>query len=89
MTATTTSPLGGVRDTALSIWHNRFAGPAIRVVLAYILLIEVADQFLFGRIDIPGLRVSWLELGRYPQSIPRGVLLGGAVIGRASWRERV
>jgi branched-chain amino acid transport system permease protein len=81
MTATTTSPLGGLRDAALSVWRSRWAGPLLRVVLGYLVLIEVADQLLFGRIDIPGLHVSWLEVGRYQQSIPRGVLLGGAVIG--------
>ena len=68
--------------TALrSAWRHRIAGPAIRVALAYVLIVEVATQLLFGRIDIPGVRVSWLEIGRYPQSIPRGVLVGGAVIG--------
>src|SRR5207302_4144541 len=45
------------------------------------LLIEIATQWVFGRIDIPGINVSWLEVGRYHNSVPRGVLAGGAVIG--------
>src|SRR5258706_13994851 len=64
-----------------TVWRHRFAGPALRVVFAYILLIEVADQWLFGLIDIPNAHISWLEVGRYPDAIPPGVLVGGAVIG--------
>jgi branched-chain amino acid transport system permease protein len=64
-----------------SIWRHRVAGPILRVVLAYLLIVEVATQLLFGRIDIPSLHVAFLERGRYAQSIPRGVLVGGAVIG--------
>ncbi len=64
-----------------AVWRHRIAGPALRVVLAYVLLIEIVDQYLFGRIDIPNFHVTWLEVGRYQDAIPRGVLLGGAVIG--------
>jgi branched-chain amino acid transport system permease protein len=64
-----------------TLWRHRVAGPVLRAVLAYVVLIEIADQWLFGRIDIPNAHISWLEVGRYPDAIPRGVLLGGAVIG--------
>ena len=56
-------------------------GPALKRVIAYVLLIEVANQILFGRIDIPNIHSSMFEIGRYDVSIPRGTLLGGAVIG--------
>src|SRR5437870_3004590 len=64
-----------------TIWRHRVVGPILRIVLAYILLVEVATQLIFGRIDIPDMHVAFLERGRYAQSIPRGVLVGGAVIG--------
>jgi ABC-type branched-subunit amino acid transport system permease subunit len=66
---------------AKAIGSHRIAGPVLKLVLAYIVLVEIGTQYLFGRIDVPGLKVPWLEVGRYPDSIPRGVLLGGAVIG--------
>jgi len=62
-------------------WRHRVAGPIIKFVVAYVLLVEVALQAVFGRIDVPGVDISWLEVGRYPESIPRGTLLTGAVIG--------
>jgi branched-chain amino acid transport system permease protein len=64
-----------------TIWRHRVAGPVIRGVLAYVVLVEIVTQYLFGRIDVPGLHVGLIEQGRYAQSIPRGVLVGGAVIG--------
>jgi branched-chain amino acid transport system permease protein len=57
------------------------AGPVLKVVLGYVLLIEVAVQLVFGQIDIPFVHVGFLELGRKSASIPRGVFVQGAVIG--------
>jgi hypothetical protein len=41
-----------------SIWRHRVAGPVLRIVLAYVVLVEVLTQFLFGRIDVPGLHLA-------------------------------
>jgi branched-chain amino acid transport system permease protein len=57
------------------------AGPILKIVLGYVLLIEVLVQALFGQIDIPFVDVGFLELGRKAASIPRGVFVQGAVVG--------
>jgi branched-chain amino acid transport system permease protein len=64
-----------------SAWRNPTAGPALRLLLAYILFVEVAVQLVFGRIDIPFVDIGFLEVGRRGDAVPRGVIVGGAVIG--------
>ncbi len=63
------------------VFRHPVAGPVLKVVIGYILLVEVAVQFIFGRIDIPFLHLGFLEIGRKAASIPRGVFVQGAVIG--------
>lgn len=50
--------------------------PFARIVLGYLLLVEVGIQLVFGRITTP-----WFEVGLEPHRLPLGVLLIGGVIG--------
>ena len=61
------------------VWSHRVAGPVLRVVIGYVVLVEILVQLVFGRMDIPLVRVPWLEVGRYNAPIPHGVIK----IGRA------
>ena len=70
-------PLASVR----AAFTHPVAGPVLKVVLGYLLLVEVLVQAIFGRIDVPFVDVGFLELGRKGASIPRGVFVQGAVIG--------
>ena len=70
-------PLAPVR----SAFRHPVAGPVLKVVFGYVLLVEVVVQALFGRIDVPFIDVGFIELGRKASSIPRGVFVQGAVIG--------
>ena len=63
-----------VPDPMLRVWRHRVVGPIIKIVLAYVVLIEIVVQYLFGRIPI-------LDIGNHRLAIPNGVILGGAVIG--------
>ena len=62
-------------------WRHRFWGPIIKVVGGYIVLVEIVLMGLFGRIDIPFINVSWLEVGRRSAPIPRSIVLLGIVFG--------
>jgi branched-chain amino acid transport system permease protein len=79
--APTAAPLQRLREAVAPVWDHRLAGPVVRGLLVYVLLVEVAVQLVFGRVSIPGIDIAWLELGRYDQAVPRGVMIGGAVIG--------
>ena len=59
-----------------STLDHRIAGPAIKVVLAYLLLIEIAVQFVFGRIQWLGL-----DIGFQSEPVPRAIFLNGASVG--------
>jgi ABC-type branched-subunit amino acid transport system ATPase component/ABC-type branched-subunit amino acid transport system permease subunit len=63
------------------VWDHRVAGPAVRLALGYVLLIEVLLQLWLGQIDVPGLDLSWVEVGLRGSPVPRGVFLQGAAIG--------
>ena len=56
-------------------------GPALRLAVGYLVLVEGAVQLLLGRVDFPFFEVGWLEPGTRGAPIPRGVFLGGAVLG--------
>jgi branched-chain amino acid transport system permease protein len=49
--------------------------------VGYVVLVEGGLQALFGHIDIPFVDIPALEIGRKADSIPRGVIIGGMVIG--------
>ncbi|HUS61338.1 MAG TPA: branched-chain amino acid ABC transporter permease, partial [Acidimicrobiales bacterium] len=66
----------GARAAVRSIWdHPRF-GPAIKVIGAYVLLIEIAVQIVFGRLTILGL-----EVGLQDHTVPHSIFVNGASIG--------
>ncbi len=75
MTAVAT-PSPSFDDLVERIRANRVLGPAVRLVLAYVLLIELAAQFLLGRVEIAGL-----EFGLGDGAIPRTIWLNGAAVG--------
>ena len=59
-----------------SVLNHRIAGPAIKLVVAYVVLIEIAVQFVFGRIQWFGL-----DIGFQSGTVPRAIFLNGAAIG--------
>ena len=64
----------------LTAWRHPTWGPVVKVVLGYVVIMEVIVQLVFGRIDIPFLNIGFLELGR-KDTIPREVMLNGAIVG--------
>ena len=76
MSTLTLGPLDRVREVVAPVWDHRFAGPILRGVLAYILLVEGAVQAVFGRVDL-----GFIEFGAKASAVPRGIFVGGAVIG--------
>ena len=66
----------GLRSAVLGVWRHRYAGPALKLLLAYLLLIEGGVQIVFGRLSILGLQV-----GTQDHDIPRAIFLNGASIG--------
>jgi branched-chain amino acid transport system permease protein len=74
-------PARRAQDAVLAVWAHPRGGPVIRAVLLYVLVVEVALQLAFGRIDVPGIAIPWLEVGSRASPIPRGVFVSGAVVG--------
>ena len=71
-----------VLEPARRALGHRVAGPILKVVLAYVFLVEGVLQWWFGRIDIPFVKIGWIELSRAGHApIPRVVFLAGAVMG--------
>jgi branched-chain amino acid transport system permease protein len=62
----------------------RAAGGLVLVAGAYVLLIELLLQGVLGRIDIPFVDISFIEVGSRHAPIPREVFLHGMVIGSLS-----
>ncbi|HEX9888099.1 MAG TPA: ABC transporter permease [Nitriliruptorales bacterium] len=63
------------------VWARPVAGQVLRVVVGYVVLVEVLMQLVFGRIDLPLVEVSWLEVGLRGRPIPREVFVFGAIVG--------
>ncbi len=55
---------------------HRVAGPAIKVVVAYVVCIELVAQFVLGRIQL-----GPLDLGLQDGVVPRTIWLNGAAVG--------
>lgn len=66
----------GLRSAVLGIWNHPRYGPVIKAVVAYILLIEVGVQVLFGRLTILGL-----DIGLQDHTVPHAIFINGASIG--------
>jgi branched-chain amino acid transport system permease protein len=77
-TDTLQRPFDRVVAPFLTAWRHPRYGAALKLLVAYIVLVEGVVQFLFGRVHIP---FTDLGFGRYPGAIPKGIFLGGAVIG--------
>lgn len=65
-----------LREAVERIWEHRWAGPALKLLLAYLILIEGVVQFVFGRLSLFGL-----EAGLQANNVPREIFLNGASIG--------
>ena len=63
-------------DALTDLWRHKYAGPAIKLVLAYVLLIEGVVQVVFGRLNLFGL-----EIGLQDSDVPRAIFVNGATIG--------
>jgi branched-chain amino acid transport system permease protein len=70
-------PLATLRQA----WDHPRWGAPLKVAVGYVVLVEIIVQLVFGRIDVPFVDIGFLEVGRYPEAIPRGTYLGGMVIG--------
>ena len=64
-----------LRAAAERVLQHRWAGPAIKVALAYLVLIEGVVQFVFGRLGFG------LDVGLQSNNVPREIFLNGAAIG--------
>ncbi len=69
-------PLRAAGNRLRDVWNHPRYGLVLKLVVAYVLLIEVAIQLVFGRMNMFGF-----SMGRYDLAVPRGVILSGAVIG--------
>ena len=81
MAVTVPAQLEGPLDALKQAWAHPRWGGVLKVAVAYVLLVEVLVQLIFGRVDVPFVDIGFLEIGRYSQPIPRGIYLGGLVIG--------
>lgn len=84
MTAVTAGVRRGadtIAETFRSAWNHPRLGTPFRAAFLYVVLVELGVQLVFGRIDVPFLEVGFLEVGRYAKTLPREVLIDGAVIG--------
>ncbi|HYF12436.1 MAG TPA: ABC transporter permease, partial [Actinomycetota bacterium] len=77
-TATLEDERGGpdLRAAAARLWNHRWLGPALKLLLAYVLLIEVLVQVVFGELAIFGA-----QIGLQGRAIPRAIFVNGAAIG--------
>ncbi len=57
-------------------WEHRIAGPALRILLLYVVAIEGVNQFVFGRIVL-----GPLDIGLQSTATPRYIFVNGALIG--------
>lgn len=59
-----------------TVLRHRIAGPALKLIAAYLLVVEVVVQFVFGRFRLLGL-----DIGFQDNPVPRAIFLNGAAIG--------
>lgn len=70
------SPLRGALDPVRSAFNHRYLGLPLKLLAAYVLLIEILVQFVFGRLQFLGL-----DIGFQQSPIPRAIFLNGASVG--------
>ena len=64
------------RAVITNAWRHPKAGPVLKGVTAYVVLIELAAQVVFGR-----LQLGPVDLGLRGNPVPRAIFLNGATIG--------
>lgn len=65
-----------VPEPVRAVWEHRIAGPLLRIVLLYVVVVEGLTQFVFGRITF-----GPLDLGLQSGATPRFIFVNGALIG--------
>ncbi len=60
----------------LRAWRHPVGGPALKAVVAYVVVVEVLVQLAFGR-----LQLGPLDIGLQANRIPRAIFLAGGTIG--------
>jgi branched-chain amino acid transport system permease protein len=77
MTATVTAPeLTGPRAALAKAWRHPRVGTPLKLLVAYVALIEILVQVVFGR-----LQIGPIDLGLRGAAVPRAIFLNGATIG--------
>jgi len=64
-----------LRAAVQRVWEHRWLGPLVKLLLAYVVLIEGVVQFVFGRIGFG------LDIGLQSNNVPREIFLNGAAVG--------
>lgn len=72
---------GKQANPLVAAWRHPTFGPVLKVVVGYVVVMEVLVQAVFGRIDVPFVDVGFLEVGRKADTVPREVMLNGAIVG--------
>src|SRR5689334_10461401 len=62
------------RSAIAPVWDHRIFGPALKIVLGYVLVVQVVLQFLFGKVPI-------LHVGRGEHVISTEIVMLGLVYG--------
>ena len=65
-----------MRTAVLALWRHPVAGPPVKLAAAYLLLVEMAVQVLFGRFAL-----GPIDIGLRDGAVPRAIFLNGATIG--------
>ena len=65
-----------LRAAAERVWTHRWFGPALKLLLAYLILIEGVVQIVFGELSLFGL-----QIGLQDRAIPRAIFLNGGSVG--------
>ncbi len=68
--------LDGPVNTVRRVWSGSRTGPPLKLLIAYIGLIEILVQVVFGR-----LHLGPISLGLRENPVPRAIFLNGATIG--------
>ena len=71
-----TASIAAVRDRTQVLFAHRYGGPVLKLLLAYVVFIEIVIQLVFGR-----LRLAGLDIGFQGSPIPRAIFLNGAALG--------
>src|SRR5882762_3975915 len=69
-----TATMKSARKAISPVWDHRIGGPALKIVLGYILVVQIALQYLFGKMPVLGF-------GRGDHIIPTEIIILGLVYG--------